>query len=155
MGTRNKKGQHSGNSCIFGKLGNFPAKLGNPNPGEYATKPQKAIPWKLLIVPKFNFGNEDSATMCHYSHITNTMTSQSDTMNNKDNNSDNNNNNNNNAEIVPAWIWILRRLKLWAVILEQFWVSAQWRAKTSTWTYRRNLQQEERKQNYVPPSFLW
>ena len=37
-GTGNKKGEYMGNSRVFGKMGNFPAKSGNPVPGEYATK---------------------------------------------------------------------------------------------------------------------
>ena len=36
-GTGNKKGEYTGNSCVFGKMKNFPAKSGNPVPREYAT----------------------------------------------------------------------------------------------------------------------
>ena len=38
MGTGNEKWEYTGNSRVFGKMENFPAKSGNPVPREYATK---------------------------------------------------------------------------------------------------------------------
>ena len=55
------------------------------------------------------------------------------------------------SEIALAWSQILSRLKLWAVILEEFGDGAWWKAIR----YRRYLLQEEKKKNCIPHFFLW